>query len=66
MPKLSLDDNTINAFCKLSLACDAAPLSVNRREIGICGRCDEAQKKRAKTKPLRGVNTALPSLKKPT
>jgi hypothetical protein len=64
MKKTDLDRVEIRAFCKLSLACDAAPLSVSRREKGTCTRCEEAEKKRGKVKPLRGVNTALQNYKK--
>ena len=65
MTKTDLDRIEKKAFCKLSIACDAAPLNLKRRESGFCGRCDEAQKKKAKVTQPRGMNTALQNYKKP-
>jgi hypothetical protein len=65
MKKTDLDRIEKKAFCSLSIACDAAPLNPKRRESGVCGRCDEAQKKKAKSIPPRGMNTALQNFKKP-
>ena len=50
--------NTFNSmkaeFCKFSISCDAAQLGEARIGKGICAKCEETQKKRAKTRILRG------------
>jgi hypothetical protein len=53
--------NLLTPLCTLMLACDGANLSGPRKEKGCCGKCAEAQEKRArKPAPPRGENTALP------
>jgi hypothetical protein len=52
-------------YCEVRIACDGDTLGEKRKDKGICGKCEEKQLKRSKTHMLRGVNTALPPLKKP-
>lgn len=59
MSKSSRDLRSENGYCKYSIACDAAPLNLARREKGICPRCEEKQKKKGAPTVLKGENTAL-------
>jgi hypothetical protein len=48
-------------MCLVQIACDGANLQGPRRDMGICGKCSEAQERRLKkAPPLKGENTALP------
>ena len=53
--------NLTTPICSLQIACDGATLYGPRRAAGSCGKCAEAQEKRHKVVPPKGINSALPS-----
>jgi hypothetical protein len=41
-------------YCEVRIACDGDTLGEKRKDKGMCGKCEEKQKKRAKPEFLRG------------